>query len=241
MISIFKRLSFSSEKWKGDCSGKSLCGKQTAQWPLRRVPMGVSPPRNESAGRVTLLSLLPLQVLAGCNTRYDFSGYVETLHSSELMKKLQTLVPKRGPSVGAGAELRVFTVSEWRFRVASSFVPSPIRVIFARFKEPPFLSIRPPSMPKIQIFKFRIDDESRRPDYRQLASGCPPTRRELASDMLPSSSIKKHWHCVLPAICCTGLPLFYFIQVVTWYKISPHPDRLPMRRSRLRSPGAPYC
>ena len=154
MISIFKRLSFSSEKWKGDCSGKSLCGKQTAQWPLRRVPMGVSPPRNESAGRVTLLSLLPLQVLAGCNTRYDFSGYVETLHSSELMKKLQTLVPKRGPSVGAGAELRVFTVSEWRFRVRHMTHPLSCRHPSASYsrgsKNPLFFQFVHPPCPRFK-------------------------------------------------------------------------------------------
>ena len=47
-----------------------------------------------------------------------------------------------------------------------------------------------------------IDGETRRCVHRLLASGGPPARRELASDVLPSSSIEKH--CVLPPVRCAG-------------------------------------
>ena len=83
---------------------------------------------------------------------------------------------------------------------------------FGRFKEPPSVSIRPPSTPKIQIyiFRFRIDDETRSPNNRQLASGCPP----IASSCSPH--LRSRITTITPS------------------------KRLPMRWSRLCPPSAPH-
>ena len=49
---------------------------------------------------------------------------------------------------------------------------------------------------------YWIDGETRRCVHRLLASGGPPASRELTSDVLPSSSIEKHY--VLPPVRCAG-------------------------------------
>ena len=85
---------------------------------------------------------------------------------------------------------------------------------FGRFKEPPSVSIRPPFTPKIHIyiFRFRIDDETRSPNNRQLASGCPPiassSSPHLRSRITTITPFKQITHALvstLPPQCATLL------------------------------------
>ena len=82
---------------------------------------------------------------------------------------------------------------------------------FGRFKEPPSVSIRPPR-PR---FRFCIGDETRRPDNRQLASGCPPPR--TCSPHLRSRSTASFRLSAAQAFPCSISHKY----IVTWYNYHP--------------------
>ena len=107
---------------------------------------------------------------------------------------------------------RTMSLSERRGRhVIHSFLRAPhIRIAFQvvqrtpirfQFTHPP----RPRSNSRSVLYSGSMMRRAR-PTAISSPVG-PPTRRELALDALPSSSIEKH--CVLPPTCCKTFPLSF--------------------------------